>query len=49
MYTLPFIARISTEYRYISLLYRLLHEYPQNIAMFRYLLKICYLFVPCLV
>ena len=37
-----FIAWISTEFSYISLLYRLLREYPQNIAMFRYCFKMCY-------
>jgi hypothetical protein len=31
-----FIALIFTEYSYISLLYRLMREYPQNIVMFRY-------------
>jgi hypothetical protein len=36
-----FIAWISTEYSYISLLYRLLREYPQNIVIFRYITVYC--------
>jgi hypothetical protein len=39
---LSFEAWISTEFSYISLLYRLLREYPQNIVMLRYCLKMCY-------
>jgi hypothetical protein len=36
-----FIAGISTEYSYISLLYRLFREYPQNIVIFRYFTVYC--------
>jgi hypothetical protein len=36
-----FIALIFTEYSYISLLYRLMREYPQNIVIFRYFTIYC--------
>ena len=36
-----FIALIFTEYSYISLLYRLMREYPQNIVIFRYFTICC--------
>ena len=36
-----FIAWISTEFSYISLHYRLLHEYPHNIVVFRYFTVYC--------